>query len=257
MSKIPAFQFYPGDWRKSIDVQSLGYFERGVWFEMLCLMHESEQRGKLIIRGKKMTNDTLSRLLGLDKQSFERCLSTLIDAGVASLDKDTGAVISRRMVRDEQLRIIRTSAGKKGGNPALLNQNGNGQPKGCLTKKDNQTGEDEDANENAIEITPEMVASAVIQELRISGRNLRIVLEEIARNDMACGKTADQVRDGMISAYHEFQKAKPSLQFVKGLEKFYGEGDWRDSKTWPWKEKKSPDAKTAAEWEEFENGGKK
>lgn len=121
-NKIPAFQFYPADWRKDPAVQSLSYHDRGIWFEILCLMHESEQRGRLLLNGKKMPDEALARLLGLDKQILTKTLTKLLDYGVASRDEQ-GALMSRRMVRDETLRQIRTEAGKKGGNPNLVNQN--------------------------------------------------------------------------------------------------------------------------------------
>ena len=89
---------------------------------MLCLMHESERRGVLILNGAAVTEDSLSRLLGLDKQILTTTLSTLLSSGVASREEGTGAIYSRRMVRDENLRRIRTEAGFKGGNPVLLNQ---------------------------------------------------------------------------------------------------------------------------------------
>ena len=123
MAKLPAFQFYPGDWRKDMGVQSLSFHDRGVWWEMLCLMHESERRGVLILNGQAMTEDSLTRLLGLDKQILTTTLTTLLTSGVASREEHTGAIYSRRMVRDENLRKIRTEAGSKGGNPVLLNQN--------------------------------------------------------------------------------------------------------------------------------------
>jgi len=122
MSKLPAFQFYPSDWRSDNGVQSLSYFERGVWFEILCLMHESEQRGKLLLNGKPMPDDALARLLGLDKQNLTKTLTTILDYGVATRLSD-GTLVNRRMLRDEELRKIRTEAGKKGGNPILVNQN--------------------------------------------------------------------------------------------------------------------------------------
>lgn len=121
-SKLPAIQFYPGDWRKDLGVQSLGYFDRGVWFELLCLMHESEDRGKLLLNGAPMPDDAIGRVLGLDKQILTTTLAKLVTAGVASRDEQTGALMCRRMVRDENLRKVRTDAGKRGGNPALLNQ---------------------------------------------------------------------------------------------------------------------------------------
>jgi len=127
MAKLPAFQFYPADWRKDLGVQSLTFYERGVWFEILCLMHDSEDRGKLVLNGKPMSDEMIARLLGLDKQGFLKTVTTLLEAGVASRD-GTGALTNRRMVRDERIRQIRKEAGKKGGNPNLVNQNANQNP---------------------------------------------------------------------------------------------------------------------------------
>lgn len=122
MSKLPAFQFYPGDWRKDMGVQSLSFHDRGVWWEMLCLMHESERRGVLVLNSHPMNDASLSRLLGLDNQILTTTITNLLASGVASREEDTGAIYSRRMVRDEKLRNIRVIAGSKGGNPILLNQ---------------------------------------------------------------------------------------------------------------------------------------
>lgn len=122
MGKLPAIQFYPADWRKDPGVQSLSFHDRGVWLEIICLMHESEQRGRLLLNGKPMPDEALARLLGLDKQIVTKTISTLLEYGVASIDPQTGALMNRRMVRDEDLRAVRQAAGKMGGNPALLKQ---------------------------------------------------------------------------------------------------------------------------------------
>jgi len=121
--KLPALQFYPGDWRKDVGVQSLTYHDRGVWFEILMLMHESEPRGMLLLNGRPVTDEALGRLLGLDNQTLKQTLTTLLSSGVASIDESTGALMNRRMVRDEKVRQIRSEAGKMGGNPALIKQN--------------------------------------------------------------------------------------------------------------------------------------
>lgn len=120
--KLPALQFYPGDWRKDMGVQSLSFHDRGVWFEMLMLMHDSERRGVLVLNGKAMSDEMIARAIGLDNQMFNQTLTTLLTNGVAGREQETGAVINRRMVRDEYLRKIRADAGSKGGNPVLLNQ---------------------------------------------------------------------------------------------------------------------------------------
>jgi hypothetical protein len=122
MSKLPAIQFYPGDWRKDPGVQALSFHDRGVWFEIILLMHESDERGKLLLNGKPMPEIALARLLGLDNQILTTTLTTLLDFGVASRCQETGAIVCRRMLRDENLRNIRKEAGSKGGNPILLKQ---------------------------------------------------------------------------------------------------------------------------------------
>jgi hypothetical protein len=122
MSKLPAFQFYPGDWRKDPGVQSLSFHDRGVWFEMICIMHESECRGKLILNGMAMPQKALARLLGLDNQILTTTLTNLSTYGVTSFCEETGAIVSRRMLRDEEIRQVRKSCGKMGGNPNLVNQ---------------------------------------------------------------------------------------------------------------------------------------
>ncbi|MEJ7804346.1 MAG: hypothetical protein WKG03_00275 [Telluria sp.] len=115
-------QFYPADWRKDLAVQALCYHDRGVWFEMLCLMHESSERGVLLLAGQPMPEDVAARLLGLDNQTFKQTLSNLLTYGVAKLRDGDHAVFSKRMVADESLCEIRRKSGKLGGNPALLNQ---------------------------------------------------------------------------------------------------------------------------------------
>lgn len=132
--KLPSIQFYIGDWRKDPGVQSLTYHDKGVWFEILCLMHESDQRGKLLLNGKPMPEEALARLLGLDKQNLTNTLTTLLSSGVADRCTATGALMNRRMVRDEEIRKIRQNCGKQGGNPRLLNQTSNQNP----TTQDNQ-----------------------------------------------------------------------------------------------------------------------
>lgn len=120
--KAPSMQWYPADWRKDTAVQMLSFHDRGVWFELINIMHESAERGVLVINGAPMPEDALSRLLGLDKQTFNQTLSNLLTYGVAKQRDDDGAIYCKRMVEDEKLSQLRRDAGKLGGNPLLLNQ---------------------------------------------------------------------------------------------------------------------------------------
>lgn len=132
--KMPAFQFYPADWRKDPGVQALSRHDRSVWFDILCIMHESDERGVLLLAGRPMPDAALGAILGLDNQTLNQTLTTLLTYGVASRREGDGAIYSRRMVRDEKLCQTRREAGKKGGNPDLVNQ----KPKQKPTTQDKQ-----------------------------------------------------------------------------------------------------------------------
>ena len=38
----PSFQFYPGDWLKDSDLKRCTFAEKGVWIEIMCLLHDRE-----------------------------------------------------------------------------------------------------------------------------------------------------------------------------------------------------------------------
>ncbi len=159
--KLPAIQFYVGDWRKDPSVQSLNYHDRGVWFEMICLMHESEERGKLVLNGHPMPIDALARLLGLDKQILTTTLTTLVEYGVASQCPDTGIISNRRMIRDEEIRKTRANCGKLGGNPILLKQ------KTTTEDKQISTPSSSLSSSTSISTTKSKFIKPTIDELRV------------------------------------------------------------------------------------------
>jgi hypothetical protein len=153
--KLPAFQFYPADWRKDPSVQALSYEEKGVWFEILCIMHESDERGKLLLNGKKMPETALARLLGLDNQKVKQILTTLIDFGCARVEPETGVIYSKRMVKDEHIRMIRKEAGKKGGNPGLVKQKATTQVKQKPTPSSSSSSSSSDKHSKGKQIKEE------------------------------------------------------------------------------------------------------
>lgn len=134
-SKLPAMQWYPGDWRKDPGVQSLDYYDRGVWRELIDVMHESAERGRLVFpTGAPMEDTDIARLLGIEEAKWKQIRSRLISRGVASEDA-AGVLYNRRMVRDEDLRQARAEAGRKGGQKSRpskpeANEEANGKQKG-------------------------------------------------------------------------------------------------------------------------------
>lgn len=117
--KRPAFQFYPGDWLNDAALRMVSVGARGLWIEMICLMHQGEPYGHLKVNDKVITEVQLTRMVGASHEEVKTWLAELGDAGVMSLT-DGGCIYSRRMVRDEELRAIRADGGKQGGNPKLM-----------------------------------------------------------------------------------------------------------------------------------------
>src|ERR1700741_3252554 len=118
MSKLPAIQFYPGDWRKDIKVQSLSFHDRGIWFELLCLMHESEERGKLVINGKPMPEKMIAQMIGCEYKTFAKSLKKLLQSSVI-YQTNAGILYNKRMVKDTEIMAKKRASGQLGGNPVL------------------------------------------------------------------------------------------------------------------------------------------
>ena len=112
---LPAMPMYVGDWRKDPRVQGLDYYQRGIWFELLCLMWQSDHRGKLLLKGKPISSEIAARLLGLTKQDASKVLNQLEATGPADRDPETGALICDWMLESEDRRRAKAEAGRLGG----------------------------------------------------------------------------------------------------------------------------------------------
>lgn len=111
--KRPAFQFYPKDWRDEQSLRLCSMAARGLWIDLMCLMHSSERYGHLELAGKPMTADQVARLVGEPAKDVKRWMAELTDNGVCSVTAE-GVIFSRRMVRDESLRELRAAGGELG-----------------------------------------------------------------------------------------------------------------------------------------------
>lgn len=69
----PSFQFYPGDWLGNSNLRRCTHAEKGVWLDVLCLMHDSEEYGLL-----RWPLDQIAQAVGCQVEH----LHSLIDKGV-------------------------------------------------------------------------------------------------------------------------------------------------------------------------------
>ncbi len=118
--KNPWFKFYPSDWRADPKLRCVSLAARGLWIEMLCIMHEAEPRGTLRISGVTVNEKQLASITGIGIRIVSAALSELLAAEIAIITPDN-AIASKRMLRDTEKYNKDKENGCLGGNPKLTN----------------------------------------------------------------------------------------------------------------------------------------
>ena len=119
MSGLPWFKMFPEAWRSDPALRACSSAARGLWMDMLCIMHEGEPRGHLSLPGGQLIDvPTLARLCNLSLSETRKLVAELRQAGVFSVT-GSGGIFSRRMVRDDDRTRRGRETGRLGGNPAL------------------------------------------------------------------------------------------------------------------------------------------
>jgi hypothetical protein len=68
---------------------------------MLCLMHEADPYGSMLVNGKRINKFQMAALIGVPEKECSALMLELEGAGVFSRDAD-GTIYSRRMRRDHE-----------------------------------------------------------------------------------------------------------------------------------------------------------
>ena len=116
MTHRPWMKFYTSDWRADPALRMCSIAARGLWMEIICVMHEAEPYGSLRVNGRPVTERQLATLAGVTVDDVVSYLAELEDAGVFSRDSD-GVIYSRRMQRDNAKEAADRLNGAGGGNP--------------------------------------------------------------------------------------------------------------------------------------------
>ncbi len=97
MGKLPAFQFYTGDWLKDPQLSMCAPSTRGIWIDLLCAMHENNRSGQ--ITG---TTEQLVRLCRCTSVDLVVAIEELKVTKTANVTERNGfvTVICRRMNRE-------------------------------------------------------------------------------------------------------------------------------------------------------------
>jgi hypothetical protein len=113
--KYPWFKFYPTDWRADPLLRRCSLAARGLWIELVAVMHESAEYGHL---DPSLTERDIALLVGAPLKTVRSALAELemnrvFDRG------EKGEIVSRRMVRDHAKALKDRENGKKGGHPGI------------------------------------------------------------------------------------------------------------------------------------------
>lgn len=95
--KLPAFQFYTGDWMKDPQVSMCAPATRGIWIDLLCAMHDSGQSGE--VTG---TVEQLARLCRCTPSEMEAALEDLSVTNCANVTLcNNGVTVECRRMKKE------------------------------------------------------------------------------------------------------------------------------------------------------------
>ena len=101
-NKLYYYKFEIQSWR-SDSVFTCSLAARGLWLEMMNMMHVQERYGYLSRNGSPIPSEAIARYCGSSLEQYELLLKELFDAGVPGRTA-AGIIYSRRMVRDEKQR---------------------------------------------------------------------------------------------------------------------------------------------------------
>lgn len=109
MPKQRWFKFWVSDWRSDPKLRMCSIGARGLWLEMICLMHEAEPYGHLIIGEDQPSHAQLANMVGMQVEALTPLLDELERNGVFSR-RHSGVIYSRKMVKLDAISEKRSAA---------------------------------------------------------------------------------------------------------------------------------------------------
>lgn len=135
MSGRPSFQFYPKDWRTDANLRRCSPAARGVWLDVICVLHDSQEYGLVRYPLKELASAAGASmahvrelvdkhvLRGAEAGECEPCVyvpkhGRREGAPVTLVPTQPGPIwYSKRMVKDEYVRTVRGEGTRFGDSP--------------------------------------------------------------------------------------------------------------------------------------------
>lgn len=100
--RLPWMRFYPRDWKSDDELRSCSFAARGLWMELICVMHGADPTGYLLVKGKRPTLEQIAKMTGGNAKECKVLLAELEAADVYSRTEN-GTIFSRKMVRNSRV----------------------------------------------------------------------------------------------------------------------------------------------------------
>lgn len=171
--KRPSFQFYPADWRNNAKLRRCSWEARGVWIELLGLLHDSDNYGVLTWPLKEIALALGAPMKAL-KELVDKGVLYGVDKGVcdpfvytprsgrkngepvALVPAQQGPVwFSPRMVRDEYVRTIRGENSRFGVDQKPSPKGGFGDDKGAAPSRHEGDGSSSSSSSSSSTSVPD------------------------------------------------------------------------------------------------------
>lgn len=104
--KQPAFQFYTGDWLKDPDLGMCTAATRGIWIDMLSLMHERDRCGQLcgtVIQLARICRSTPEEIVAAINELCDTKTADVTKTGNFSQDCHGVVTVTNRRMREDYL----------------------------------------------------------------------------------------------------------------------------------------------------------
>lgn len=230
----PFLPWFVQDFRASRKVQRMDYIAQGLYRQLL---DEEFLEGPLL-------NDpqALAEICNCPVKVMERAWPSIKPCFIEVDGRLINAKLEGIRTERDRVRIMRAQAGRLGGLAKHAVANAKHLPddaansKQMVVRREEREKEQEEEDLASDRIgDPSMVCTAVLDDLRLSGQDLRIVLDEVCTREMRAGMDGQELRAALVTAWKRYEEAKPRLKFPVGAAKFFGEC-WRNPAGWPWRD---------------------
>lgn len=200
---------------------------QGVYIKIMCLMHKSEKYGTILLKQKDKQKEStclnfaykIAKLLPINENIIGRAIAELVEEDVLQINDDE--LQQKRMIKDNELSLKRSLAGRKGGKKSSFAKANTEAKYVANSEYENENENNSISNTNyknsktpdTLDFVPEPIPSS--PHLIFNAEDLKIELlnsyEQIEKIMKAINISEDKVRDYIVEFVDE-QDAKDDLE---------------------------------------------